>query len=540
MSVIESNKPDTSAVEHHPLDAAAQSGDSHPRTTRSARPILLTGLAFTFLSWLAFNVRSIGLSRSFELWVDEMLYADLGRSVSLGQLPNLPDGPFFLHPPGFYFLEGLVISRFNVSDTSMNLVYDLRWINAVIGALTVGIAFLLVRRIGNKPTAWIVAVVLAFEPFVLRNNSRVFLETLAVGVALAGLLIVVVQLTRRDIKPGLWWLAIAGLLMGYAVLTKDFLVLYTAIPVVLAVFWKRTLQIRQAVVLLCGIVAPYLAYVVILSTQGLLGDWFMAKSSGAERLMGLEQSTGFNAVGSPSIVARMLDQLSQFGTSYVLLALCPVVGAFACFSAVAARRLIGLATLSMGLFGAYSAAFGTFEEHYGYGVVVASVIGSAACAADWMDRRPGSTKPLAVAGIVFLLATVGLGLRAELTQDNGYQQAAEWVAENLPASARVSVSNSTGEFAFADDARFGVWPSAPLMAESGANYILTQSLPTTQGYGYAQPGMLTWLAENGTKLFETTGPTNGATTLWYVDDQSLAAGAAAGIGYPSATYETER
>jgi len=171
---------------------------------------------------------------------------------------------------------------------------------------------------------------------------------------------------------------------------------------------------------------------------------------------------------------------------------------------------------------------------------VAGVMGAAACAADLIERRPGLTKPLAAAGLVFVLITVGLGLRAELTDDNGFQQVEVWVADNLPQDARVSVSNSTGELAFAGDPRFGVWPSASLMAENDANYILTQTLPTVQGYGYVQPTMLQWLSANGTPLFAASGPTNGFTTLWYVDDQKLAAGAAAGIGYPSATYETER
>src|SRR5664279_3246963 len=91
--------------------------------TRTARARLLQGtLSFAVVSWLAFNVRSIGLSRGFELWVDEMLYADLGKSVSLGQLPNLPDGPFFLHPPGFFLLEGWFINLNGISDSGMDLV----------------------------------------------------------------------------------------------------------------------------------------------------------------------------------------------------------------------------------------------------------------------------------------------------------------------------------------------------------------------------------------------------------------------------------
>ena len=521
--------------------ASAVQGRHRLAATRTASARLLQGMfSFAVVSWLAFNVRSIGLSRGFELWVDEMLYADLGKSVSLGQLPNLPDGPFFLHPPGFFLLEGWFIDFYSISDSGMDLVYDLRWLNAAIGAFSVGIAFLLTRRVATKPIAWLVAVVLTFEPFMLRNNSRVFLETLSVGVTLAGLLLLIVQMNRSDNR---WWIArlgLAGLLMGYGVLTKDLLALYVVVPVLLAVVWRSTLLMRQALVLLIGIATPYAVYLSVLASSSLLGDWITAKTSGLQRMLGFEQSTGFNAVGSPSIVSRMAVQLGQFGTSYMLLAICPIVGAIACLSRIRGRRMIGLMTLCMGCFGAYSAAFGTFEEQYGYGVMTASVLGAAVCEAEWNERRPDLIKVVATVGIVFTVITVALGVGSELTTDNGFQQVEVWVSENLPEDARVSVTNSTGELAFAGDDRFGVWPSVPQMAENGVNYVLTQSLPTSQGYGYAQPIMLSWLNANAQPLFAAAGPTNGATVLWYVDDDALARGAAANVGFPAATYETER
>jgi len=540
MVVITDRAPEGTGQDH---DAAVPPlrGRHRLDVTRTAAARLLLGtLSFAVVSWLAFNVRSIGLSRGFELWVDEMLYADLGRSVSLGQLPNLPDGPFFLHPPGFFLLEGWFINALSISDSGMDLVYDLRWLNAAIGAFSVGIAFLLTRRVATKPIAWLVAVVLTFEPFVLRNNSRVFLETLSVGVTLAGVLLLVVQLNRSDNR---WWvprLGLAGLLMGYGVLTKDLLALYVVVPVLLAVVWRRTLLLRHAVVLILAIATPYAVYLSVLASKSLLGDWTAAKTSGLQRMLGLDQSTGFNAVDSPSIASRMAEQAGQFGTSYILLAICPVVGAIACLSRTRARRMIGLMTVCMGFFGAYSAAFGTFEEQYGYGVMIASVLGAAVCAAEWNERRPELVKVLATVGLVFTVITVVLGVGSELTTDNGFQQVEEWVSDNLPDDARVSVTNSTGELAFAADNRFGVWPSVPQMAENGVHYILTQSLPTSQGYGYAQPSMLSWLSANAQPLFAAAGPTNAATVLWYVDDDALARGAAAGVGYPAATYETER
>lgn len=497
-------------------------------------------VAFMGISGAAFGIRAFGLHRSFELWVDEMLYAKLGQSTGGLQLPHLPDGPFFLHPPGLFLVEGWFIDLFGISGSILDVVMDLRWLNAVTGAVTVGLGFLLVRSVANRTAAWLTAAALTSEPFILRNNSHVFLETLGMAAVVGGLLILVHQLKHRAVRASVSQLAFAGLMMGYGVLTKDFFAIITVGPVVMATLWRRTLQVRDALVLVGATGLPYGAYLGFVTVQGMFPDWLWAKTDGAQRMIGLQKSTGFTAAGSPSLASRLIDQVGQFGTSYLLLALCPTAAAFICFSRRPDRRMIGLVCLTLGGFGVFSALFGTFEEQYGYGVVLAGILSTAVLCSEIAERRPQFRRQVVSFGVSLMLLTVALGLRTETTTDNGYAQVREWVQENLPADARVSVTNSTGEFAFADDQRFGVWPSAPLMAQNGASYILTQSLPTTQGYGYAQPTMLAWLSANAMPVFRVEGPTNGATTLWHVDGRQLAAAAASGVGTPSETYATER
>ncbi|MFD1521790.1 phospholipid carrier-dependent glycosyltransferase, partial [Pseudonocardia yunnanensis] len=530
-----------------PDPAPAPAPACAPRRGRHATPgrtwtwqRLLAVLAPLVVALGAFGVRAVGVTRSFELWVDEMLYAELGRSVSLGQLPNLPDGPFFLHPPGAFLLEGAVIRLFGLSGDSMSLVFQLRWLTVVLGAVSVALAFLLVRRITGPAFAWTAAVVLAFEPFVLRNNSRVFLETSAVAAALAGMLVLVVELTGGRGRPRLPVLVAAGLLLGFAVLTKDVIALYTVAPVLLAAIWRRTLHRQTVAVLLLTAALPYTLYLVVLQTTGHLVDWWEQKVSGFARAFGAVQDTGFNAPGSPSLVGRLLDQVGQFGSSYVLLVACPLAGLIACWSARPQRRLVGLAALCIGGFGVYSAAFGTFEEQYGYPVMIAGVVALAAVAAEYLERRPARMPAVATVGALFTGLVILLGVRAETTVDDGFEQARLWVQVNLPADARVSVTNSTGEFAFASDPRFGVWPSAPLMHANGVDYILTQSHPTSQGYGYAQPEMLDWLAANAQPVYRVDGPTNGSTVIWHVAPEVVERGAQLDVGEPSRTYETER
>ncbi|MCD4849759.1 oligosaccharide flippase family protein [Arthrobacter sp. AK01] len=520
--------------------SASQEPFSSVLAATMVRVVSSPAAIFVAVSAAAFGVRAFGLERGFEMWVDELLYVRLGESLTTGQVPTLPDGPFFLHPPGFFLLEAGAIKLFGISGDIVEVVLQLRWLNAALGAVTVGLGFLLVRRLASTTAAWFTAVVLAFEPFILRNNSHAFLETAAMAFVLAGFLVLTGPRQAAGKVPGILRLVGAGLLLGYAVLCKDFFVICTVGPVVVAVIWKRTLPWRQAAVVIPAAAVPYATYLAVAASQAHLPDWIDAKTSGLLRASGLEKSTGFTAEGSPDIVTRLVEQSGHFGTSYLLLALCPLAGAMLCFSHRADRRLIGLAGLALGAAGAYSAAFGTFEEQYGYGVMIAGVLCSVLVVVELRERWVRGRTFLAVASLCFVALTVVLGVRTALTVDNGFVQVKEWVKTNLPQEARVSVTNSTGEFAFADDPRFGVWPSAPLMQGAGASYILTQSHPTSQGYGYARPEMLTWLKEHATPVFSAEGPTNGATTLWFVPPAELSAGAADGTGTPSKTYETER
>jgi hypothetical protein len=450
----------------------------------------------------------------------------------------------------------------------MDLVHQLRWVGAAAGALTVGLVFLVVRRALSGPTtsgpttsgpttsdpttsdprrtangtaAPLAAGVLAVvEPFVLRNNSRVFLETTGVLAALVGLALVVDHLARHDRGAdtrSTARLVLAGLALGYGTLTKDVIAVCAVVPVVFALLWRRTLTRREATILTGTAVVPYAVYLTVLALLGRMGDWFTAKSEGALRMLGFIQATGFNAPDSPSLVSRLVAQVGSFGTSYVLLLLCPLVGVVAACSARRERRFVGLTAVATGLFGVYSAAFGTFEENYGYPVMIAAILAAPVAVAELRGRWPHLRRATTALCLVFVLCATALGLRTELTRDDGFRQVRSWVEAHLPADARVGVTNGTGELAFADDPRFAVRASLPDLAADGASYVLTQSLPTSLGYGFARPELLSWLAANAAPVIAVPGPTNGSTTLWYIDPAAREAGAAARVAFPAHEYE---
>jgi len=80
-----------------------------------------------------------------------------------------------------------------------------------------------------------------------------------------------------------------------------------------------------------------------------------------------------------------------------------------------------------------------------------------------------------------------------------------------------------------------VQPSLASHAHGGAQYVLTQSQPLSQGYGYAAPRLLGWLAAHATPVFTATGPTSGQTVVWRLDRAALDAAVAAGETLPPVT-----
>jgi 4-amino-4-deoxy-L-arabinose transferase-like glycosyltransferase len=496
-------------------------------TVRTHRGHLLAVL----LGLVALAVRATGLGRANDLFIDEATYAHLADTVAAGQLPNQDGVPFFLHPIGSFLLDGLVVRLFGLHGDAMDLVFDLRWVNTILGALTVVLAFLIVRRLSGIVPAVVAGVVLAFDPFVLRMDGRVMIETPATLWVLAGWAVLLAALQREPGPARTRSELVAGLLFGLALVTKDMTAVATAVPLVLAGLWRRTLSWHTVRRSLAALPVPYLGYLAVVTVSGLLPDWWAEKVGGLLRMVGVHQETGFNASPGADLTARLVEMVTRFGTSYVLLGLGLFAGVAAAFSPVPARRLVGLVAATTGALGIYSVVGGAAEEQFGYYVVVTSVLALGALWADLTDRRPAWRRPVAGVVLAFTLLTVGLGVTARAATDDGFSQARTFL-NTLPPGTRVGLTDVTGEFALLPHDDWGVWPSLTSLDANDAQYVLTRSHQLRNGYGYAAPGMLDWLAAHATPVFTAHGPTNGDTVVWRVDPAAVAVALRSGVALP--------
>jgi 4-amino-4-deoxy-L-arabinose transferase-like glycosyltransferase len=519
--------------------AGAGSGTAAPGLGVRLRT-LLTGRAWPIaavLGLVAFAVRAFGLARANDLFIDELTYAEVADDIAHGTLPQQFGEPFFLHPIGSFVVNGLVIRLFGLTGSFFELVYPLRWVNTVLGAVTVVLAVLLVHRIAGIVPAAVAGVVLAFDPFVLRQDGRVMIETPATLWIVAGWLVLLGAPTGSSVRTRR--ALAAGLLFGLAQVTKDMTALSTVVPLLLAGWWPRrrsgtTLPWATVWRVLLAFPVPYLVYLAVVAANGLLPAWFDAKVGGVLRLVGVNQATGFNAVPGADLTGRLIEMLTRFGTSYVLLGLGLFAGLAAAFSAVPARRLVGLVAATTGALGIYSVVAGAAEEQFGYYVVVTSVLALGALWGDLTDRRPAWRRPVAVVVSVVTFLTVGLGISARATVDDAYPRARAFL-NTLPAGTRVGLTDVTGEFGLLPHPGWGVWPSLLSLQTNDAQYLLTRSHQLAQGYGYAAPDLLDWLAQHATPVFTTTGPSGGDTVVWRLDRDALDAAIAAGQTLPPVT-----
>ncbi|MGH3546551.1 MAG: ArnT family glycosyltransferase [Pseudonocardiaceae bacterium] len=481
---------------------------------------------------VAFVVRAVGITRANDLFIDEVTYAQLASAVSQGHLPNQSGVLFFLHPPGSFLLNGAVIKIGGLSGSPMDLVYDLRWVNVVLGSAMVLLAFLIVRRIATTPIALVAATVLAFDPFVLRNDTRVMLETPAMVALLAGWLVLFAAMERPASRSTSLLEVISGLLLGLALITKDMTFIPAVGTLLVAMLWRHTQPALRAGRVAVAIGMPYLIYLDVLGFNGVLPQWWDAKTSGVSRMIGLAQTTGFNAHPHVSLASRLVDEVPRFGTSYLLLGLCAFAGAAAALSVVPARRFVGLIAVNTAVLGLYAVLVGAAEEQFGYYVLVASVLALSATAAELLDRRPGLRQPVTIISAVFVTITIVLGITARLTVDDGYRQVRAWMNGQLPANSRVGLTGVTAEFAFLPHAGYDVWPSLSSLEANHADYVLTESHPLSEGYGYAAPALLDWLAQHARPVFDSYGPSNGHTVIWRLDPAAMAQAVARGDDIP--------
>lgn len=469
-------------------------------------------------------VRLIGFGRAADVFGDEVYYWRIGHSVEYGGFPRYQGGLFFLHPPGFFYLEGGWERLFGARADVIAGVYQMRLLNGLLASLTAAVLVLLVTRVTrSNPAAVAVSVIFALEPFVVRLNGRVLIETSMMLWVLLGYLVLLPLAAQEPPARARLRAVSAGLLFGLAILTKDVAALTTVLPLLgTAVFtWPE----RRSLPLLAAAAAalPYAVYVGVVAAAGHFDALWAVKTHGIRRLLGQIQETGFNAGNTPSLSQRVMEELPRFGSTYLLLVLGPLAFIVLLRHSDRAYRLMALWYLSAGVALAYAVLKGTLEEQELYLLLVPTIV-VVVMAAVRLSEHPAGRRwqsPAARVATVLVLATTliwsGVTYATGRSQpDDGYARMRQYMLKHVPAGTSVTSLSGSASLVLQDHYRVGQWRTPKDRAMAEAKYVVVPWRLVQQGYSPFTQRQTEDLTGQGKLLFSFHGRTYGTVAVYQV------------------------
>jgi Dolichyl-phosphate-mannose-protein mannosyltransferase len=468
--------------------------------------------------------------RSFDLFGDEVIYTDLGRSVISGGFPRF-EGPFFLHGPGFFYLEAGWARIEGYPVSLMGWIYEMRMLNCVLAGATAIVLVLLTARATRSPWAGAVAGALfAVEPFCIRQNDRVLLETAMMFWVMLGYLVFTSLIGRLPARHD-WLRAVgAGLLFGFAVLTKDEGALLTILPLLAAAVLRWGPRLRMTMLTIATTVAVYAAYLAVVQKNGYFSVLWQGKTAGIQRMLGLVQSSGFNSSSGTggSLSSRLIAEISYFGTTYTTLMLSGIAVLVVLFRGDQLQRMLGLVYCAAGVTLAYAVFLGTLEEQELYLLIIPSlvVIPVAATLLLSGSRRAQRPRPRSSAKKLWI-ATMGAALTIALgvnlltcvrwlTQpDDGFARLDSYVMAHVPAGTAIGAVYADIETGYSlPGYKVGYWETKAAQAKAHVRYFVVEWGAVEQGYSNQTPAQIQHLVSGDRVVFSFTGRTYGNLVLY--------------------------
>jgi hypothetical protein len=403
---------------------------------------------------LSLGVRLALFSHSFDLFGDEVIYAKLGRSVYNGGFPSFPTSAnqpptrFFLHGPVFFYLESAWMRLWFNQTTLWTQILQMRTLNILLAAVTAVVLVLLVERAsGSLWAAGATGLLFALDPYIIRQNDRVLLETSMMLFLMLGYFVFVHLIDQPATRGNVLRAVGAGALFGAATLTKDEAALLIMLPLAVA-FILRWGPSRWLTAIAAGTtVACYGLYVAVVALTPFPSHWpplslisanlrsyWQYKTNGISRLLGQVQITGFHHSGS--LAARLVSEAGSFATTYVLLAAAALFVILVLRRGNDVARVLGLLYLAAAIALFYAVTKGTLEEQELYLLAIPCLVIIPVA----VTLLRGNRRAVAVASLAVLTALTGFNVATTVQlgthQDTGYAQLLAYAAKNVPGACR--------------------------------------------------------------------------------------------------------
>jgi 4-amino-4-deoxy-L-arabinose transferase-like glycosyltransferase len=464
---------------------------------------------------------------AYDVYVDEFLYAELGRSVQAGNLPPAgDDGTFLVHPPGYFMWAAFWQSLLGSVSDPFGDVFLLRGVQQVLSIVTAVAVFAIARRAAGLWAGFAAGMLFALDPFVLRQNGRILLETATIACVVVGLWLVVRIAQSQSMAR--WMAPVAGILFGLALFTKDLAVFLTVVPLAILMVIKEVLPRQRILVILATSAIPYGLYVFWLAAAGLLPLFVSVKLEGLSRLVGGLIITGYNSESGPSLLEVILPQVPEFGFSFAVLALGGLAGLWLLLAPrTPTDRLIGLVTTCAEVFVVYGMLFGTSEEHLYYFAMVPAILSLVTSLArvGGLARWPtGLRDPAAYTAFAICLVLAAAHFSAwnltRSSEDDAQADAAAWVESSVPPGSLIAWVAPQTSMSFRDEGyRFERLAGVDEMAASSDGqpfYLVVLEKEITEGYSRTTPAELAFFTQRADLMFTDESSSYDAVSIYRV------------------------
>lgn len=463
--------------------------------------------------------------RSFDLFGDEFIYTATGRSVVNGGFPRFHGDLFFLHGPVFFYLEAGWMRLLGGQHNLLGWIYEMRLLNTVLAAATAAVIVLLAARAGRLRAGAAAGLLYALDPFCIRENDRVLLETTMMLLVLLGYLLFTSLIGRSVSRGTAVRAAGAGLIFGLAVLTKDEAALLTILPLLAAAAlrWGPSRALTRLTI--GATMLPYAVYLVVVAANGHMYAWWVAKTVGIKRMLGLIQATGFHSRGGGSLLARLLAEGPYFATTYAILALAVPATVLLLRRGGQLPRMLALFYCAAAVALGYALVGGTLEEQELYLLIVPSVLAIPVAATLVLDGGVFWKKPVTRTVAVPLVAALVLVLSANLATfsqwlrqpDDGLSRMLFYMAIHVPPSATVTDASGSDIMRYALAGRYHFVPTATATdarSRDNVSYVVVPWAEITGGYSDLTVPQARRLVSHGRLMFSFHGRTYGDLALY--------------------------
>ncbi len=509
-----------------PAAYAPRPGARHAKTSPARGPWLAASVVIS-AAWVA---RLTGITTNYDIFIDEVTYTRIADNLATGHGLILYGLPFDLHPPAVFGLYALAIKAFGFSGSITSLVFDLRPLVAFFGAITCGVVFILVGNFAGWRAGLITAVILALDPFEIFYDSRVMLEAPAQLAAVITIYLLARSAYATSELRSWLLVGLTGLAAGSTLCAKEYFGLILAFTLVLCLMTGWITERRKIALALIMMCACYVLCESLVIASGGFHAWWEQFGSGLRRLIGLQQSTGFNSSAvHVSIISRITANASHFSTTYLILACGAPIAAIQTISIVRRLRwkrslhflecgplLVALWALSATAYLSYATVFGTLEEQMYYLLLVPGICVITMWASNVVPKF--SFRWRVVVGLLvgtILAVESGVWVVVHQHPDDEYRQLVAWATRHIPSKSIVAVTDNTAEFILSG-VTIGQWSTVSALKAHHVGYVILSTTLVSQGYGFASQSFENYLQAHGTVAFRATGPSDGALIVYNV------------------------